>query len=607
MSENILISLALIILLGIGGEWLGWRFQFPSLVLFLIIGFIAGPVTGFINTDAILGKLLMPIVSISVAIILFEGGLSLRIKELEHIGKTVRNLITTGVLVSWIIITLAAHYVLGLNFQIASILGAILVVTGPTAIGPLLRHMQLVGRIGSIVKWEGIMIAPVGALLAVLVFETITLYGEFQEATSQTIMGVIKTILIGSSIGTVSASFITLAFKKDWIPDYLQNTVALLMVILAYTGSDILQSNAGLLSVTVMGIVLANQKFASVTQLVKFKEDLRVLLIPSLFIMLAARLKVSDLSYFNKESLIFILIIMLIARPVSVLISTHGSPLNWKEKVFLCWLAPRGIVVAAVSSIFGLSLVEAGFKQAEYLVPITFLVIIITVMILGTGAAPLARYLKLSQSNPQGPLIVGAHTWARKLAQALQDEGFQVLLVDTNRENISNAKLSGLPAYNGNIISETIVDELDLSGIGKMLALTYNDEVNSLAILHFSQIFIKNEAYQLCPKNYEESQKKDVSKAFRGRILFGKNWDYTYLNRRIDSGALIKKTTLTKEFDFEAFKKYYGESAIPLFLIAETKKLFVFTKDKPLQPKLGQILISLVDPPVKEKDVVKSK
>lgn len=600
--ENILVSLALIILIGLSAEWLGWRLHFPSLILFLIFGFIAGPVTGIINTDTILGNLLMPIVSFSVAIILFEGGLSLRIKELATIGKTVRNLITVGVIVSWIVITLGAKFVLGLNMQIALLLGAILVVTGPTAIGPLLRHMQLIGRIGSIVKWEGIMIAPVGALLAVLVFETFPTSVVLQDATNQTILGLIKAVLIGSSVGTVGAIMIMLIIKRHWVPDYLQNAVSLLIVIVAYAGSDILQSKSGFLSVTVMGIFLANQRYAVIKQLVKFKEDLRVLLIPSLFIMLAARLKISDLSYINYNSMLFLAIVILVARPLSVLLSTYGSPLNWKEKLFLSWLAPRGIVAAAVSSIFGLYLMEGGYPQAEYLVPITFIVIIFTVVILGIGAAPLAKYLGLSQPNPQGTLIVGAHSWARSIAQILKDEEFQVLLVDTNRENINSAKMSNLPAYNGNIISENIADELDLSGIGRILALTYNDEVNSLAALHFSEIFSKNEIYQLAPKKYEESHKKDVSQALRGRILFGKDINYTYINRRIYSGAIIKKTTLSKEFDFDAFKKYYGESSIPLFLITEGGKLLIFTTDKQLQPKPGQIIISIVD---KIKDTVK--
>lgn len=602
MSENILISLALIILLGIGAEWIGWRFHFPALILFLIFGFVAGPITEIINTDAILGKLLMPFVSFSVAIILFEGGLSLRINELNTVGKAVRNLITVGVLVSWAIISVSAYFILHLNFHISLLVGAILVVTGPTAIGPLLRHMQLTGKIGSIVKWEGIMIAPIGALLAVLVFES---FSHSTSVTTNHSLIVIKTVLIGFIIGVIGAVIIILLVKKHWVPDFLLNTVSLMMLICVYTVSDILQPKSGLLAATIMGITLANQKFVTVKQIIKFKEDLRVLLIPSLFILLAARLKISDLLYINYQSMAFIGVLMLIARPVSVLVSTYKCGLNWKEILFLCWLSPRGIVAASVSALFALYLTETNYPQAEYLVPITFIVIIFTVIIVSFGAPPIARYLNLSQPNPQGVLIVGAHIWARSIAKILYSEGFQVLLIDTNRGNVTNAKLAGLPAYNGNVLSETIVDEIDLSGIGRVVALTFNDEVNSLTALHFSEIFGQKEVYQLSSEKDEGSQKKTqaVSKQLRGRLLFGNEINYNYINRKIYYGAIVKKTNLTKEFDLEAFKNYYGKTTIPLFLITENKKLLMFTTDKAISPKPGQILISIVDP-VKDKDIV---
>ena len=595
MAENILISLTVIIVLGIGAEWLGWRLHFPSLILFLAFGFICGPVTGLINTDALLGNLLSPVVSISVAIILFEGGLSLRIKELNIVGRAVRNLITIGVISSWIVITLAAYFILKLDLQISALLGAILVVTGPTAIGPLLRHMKLVGKVGSIVKWEGIMIAPVGAILAVLVFKTILLTGEFHETTSETIIDLVKTIAVGFFAGTIGATLIILFLKKNWLPDFLHNTFSLMMVVCIYTVSDILQSKAGLLSVTIMGIILANQTFANVKAIVKFKEDLRILLIPSIFILLAARLKTTDLDFINLESIAFVAAVLFIARPISVLLSTNKSGLNLKEKLFLSFLAPRGIVAAAVSSVFALYLTDVGFHQVEYLVPITFIVIICTVTFCGLLAYPLAKYLKLSDPNPQGILIVGCHSWAQAIAKILKTEGFSILMVDTNRENISSAKLSGLPAYHGNILSETIFDEIDLTGIGRLLALTFNDEVNTLAALHFSDIFGAKKIYQLPPSNLTVDKRSSMSKHLRGNFLFGESVNNLYVSQRIYAGATIKKTTLTKEFNYESFKAHYGQNAIPLFII-DSGKLEIFTTDKKLTPKAGQALITLVDP-----------
>lgn len=595
MTEKILISLCLIILLGVGAEWLGWRFHFPALILFLIFGFIAGPVTGVINTDEIMGNLLMPVVSFSVAIILFEGGLSLRLSELASVAKAVRNLITIGVIVSWLIISAAAYFLIGLNIQISLLLGAILVVTGPTAIGPLLKHMQLIGRVGSIVKWEGIMIAPSGALLAVLVFEAVVLSREFDQATELIVLGFVKTILVGLIVGILGATLITILLKRNWIPEFLQNATSLMMVMCVYMGSNLIQTKSGLLSVVVMGIALANQKFANIKQIVKFKEDLRVLLIPSLFIILAARLDLGALSYINLNSILFFLVVLFIARPLSVLASVNNLGLNWKEVFFLSWLGPRGIVAAAVSSVFALNLEELGISQTEYIVPITFMVIIFSVAIVGMTAAPLAKYLKLSDPNPQGVVIAGAHEWARSIGLIFKEEEFRVMLIDSNRENITNAKLAGLNAIPANILSETLIDEIDLAGIGRLIALTPNDEVNSLAALHFSEVFGKNEVYQL-PRENLKGNLKNVSKELQGLQLFGKDYNHFYINRRIYFGAGVKKTRLTKDFDFKAFKKYYGKEAVPMFLITESKKLLMFTSEKELSPKPGQTLISLVDP-----------
>jgi NhaP-type Na+/H+ or K+/H+ antiporter len=299
MVEHILLSLASIIVLGIGAEWLAWRLRLPSILLLLIFGIVVGPVTGFLNPDALFGDLLLPVVSIAVAIILFEGGLNLRISELRQVGGVVRNLITIGVLVTWLIGAGAAHFLLGLNFALALLLGAILVVSGPTVIMPLLRHLRPSGQVGSILKWEGIVIDPIGAILAVLVFEAI-LAGGFREAAAVTVIGLLKTILIGGGIGMLGAMIMVLLLRRFWIPDFLHGAVSLTLVIAVFAGSNLLQTDSGLLAATVMGIYLANQRTVSVRHIVRFKENLRVLLISGLFILLAARLQVSHLGLLRR-------------------------------------------------------------------------------------------------------------------------------------------------------------------------------------------------------------------------------------------------------------------------------------------------------------------
>ncbi|MEE8204867.1 MAG: sodium:proton antiporter, partial [Dehalococcoidales bacterium] len=495
MDNNLILGLASIIVLGIGAQWLAWLLHLPSILLLLIVGFIAGPVTGFLNPDALLGDLLLPVVSLSVAIILFEGGLNLKIAELRRSGSVVRNLVTVGVAVTWLVGTAAAYFVLGLDFELAVLLGAILVVTGPTVILPLLRYLRPGGQVGPVLKWEGIVIDPIGAILAVLVFEAIFAVG-FQEATTLAVIGLAKTILFGGAIGAIGALVLIQLLKRYWIPDFLHSVVSLALALGAYAVANLVQTDSGLLTVTLMGIIMANQKSVSIRHIIEFKENLRVLLISALFILLAARFDMGDLAYISGGSLAFLGILMLVARPVSVALSTLGSGLNLRERVFLSWLAPRGIVAAAVASIFGLRLVEAGYAQGELLVSLTFIVIIGTVAIYGLSAPWLARRLKVAQPDPQGVLIVGGHSWARAVASALKEKEYKVLVVDSNWANIAATRMAGVSTFYASILSQYAREGIDLGGIGRLLALTSDDEFNSLASLEFANILGRRQVYQ---------------------------------------------------------------------------------------------------------------
>lgn len=590
-----LLGLVSIIVLGIGATWLAWRLHLPSILLLLVFGLLAGPVTGLLNPDALFGDLLLPIVSLAVAIILFEGGLNLRLGELRKIGGVVRNLVTAGILVSWAVGSCAAYFILNLDLPLAVLLGAILVVTGPTVIMPLLRYLRPKSQIASILKWEGIIIDPIGAILAVLIFEII-IAGGFQQITAVVGISLLGTLLVGIITGILGAGIVVLLLRSYWVPDFLHSAVTLTMVIAIYAVADVMQPESGLLAATIMGIALANQKSVGVKHIIEFKENLSVLLISSLFIMLAARLQVNDLAHLGISSLAFIGILIFVARPAAVALSTIKSKLTWKERLFLSSLAPRGIVAAAISSVFALQLLEAGYSQAEQLVPLTFAVVAGTVAIYGLSASPIARWLGVAEPNPQGMLIVGGHSWARSIASALQAEGYKVLVIDVNWANISAARMAGLPTFYANILSQYAVDEIELGGIGRMLALTYDDEFNSLAVLQFANVFGRSESYQLLSESEKNDSKKAVSSHLHGRILFGPGISYTRLSNRFSRGAIIKTTTLSEEFDYKAFQKHYGESAIPMFLIEPNGNLRIFTADNPLKPRADQKIISIVDP-----------
>lgn len=594
MSEEVLLQLASIVILGIAAQWLAWKLRFPSILFLLVFGFIAGPVTGFLHPDKLLGDLLLPIVSISVALILFEGGLTLRLKELREVGTVVFILIFIGAFITWFIAAASAHYILHLDLRLSILLGAILVVTGPTVIGPLLRHVRPLKRVGTILKWEGIMIDPVGAILAVLVFEAI-LAGEISEASSVIILGITKTLIIGGILGFGMAKLLIFLLRKFLIPDILQESVALVLVITAFVFSNLLQPESGLLTVTLMGLFIDNQKYVSIKHIIEFKENLRVIIISSIFILLAARLELNDFQKFDLTTFAFIGVLIFIARPVSVFISTIGSKLNWRERTFISWMAPRGIVAAAVSAVFALKLSGSAIPGTEMLVPVTFLVIVVTVTVYGLTASPIAKLLKVAQSKPQGVLFVGAHQWARALAKILKVNNINVMMVDTNRANIASARLEGITAYLGSILSEHITDELDLDGIGRLIALTSNDEANSLAALHMAEEFERGEMYQLPPLGKRTGKELEYSaKHLRARFLFGEGINYHYLSSLFQDGWELKSTKLSVEFNFADMRKHYNEKIIPLFLVKANRKLFISTLDNPIDPLPGDTVISLV-------------
>ena len=475
-------ELGLILVLGIGAQWLAWRLRLPSILMLLIFGFLAGPIGHVLHPDQLFGNLLSPLVSLFVALVLFEGGMSLRIADLRQVGRAVRNLVTIGAVITGVIAALSAHWILDLQWPLAVLLGSIVLVTGPTVIGPLLRFVKPNGQVAAILRWEGIVIDPIGAMLSVLMFEAINAQ-TLRHATHLLAIEALKTAGIGSGTGAAAALILVLLLSRFWIPDHLQSPVTLAMVAAAFMASNRLQPESSLFSVTVLGIVLANQKKISVHHIAEFKETLSVVLIASLFIILGARVQLENVLRAGPRGLLFLAVLVVIARPLSVLICTIRSGPNWRERTFLCAMAPRGSIAAAVSSVFALRLRAAHMANAELLVPYTFVVIIGTVIIYGLTAKLIARRLGISAKTEHGCLIAGANALARAVGEALQEADHPVLLVDTNRSEINKARMAGLPTFYGSIIAPDILEKLDLSGHGKLLALTPNDEVNSLAAL----------------------------------------------------------------------------------------------------------------------------
>ena len=603
-----LVTIAAVVVLGIGAQWLAWRTKFPSILLLLGFGFLAGPVTGFLPQDALQGEWLFPFVSLAVGIILFEGGLTLRFDEFREVGKSVVNLITIGVLVTGVLATIGAHYLAGFSWEVAVVLGALLTVTGPTVVLPLLRHVRPAGRVGTIAKWEGITIDPIGAILAVLVLETVILLNEPAEVAGAhgsvwgaLAQGIAFEIVVGVGVAVLAAVLLVFLLHRRLVPDWLQNPVALMVVVAAFAISNTLQEEAGLLEATLLGIIMANQPYVSVRRIVEFKEDLRVLLISLLFIILSARLDRSAFEIMLAPGpLLFLAVLMLVVRPLAVWLSSLGTGLNWREQAFLSWLAPRGIVAAAVASLFSFRLEEFFPAEAGRIVPIVFLVIVGTVAVYGLTISPLARWLGLALPDPQGVLFIGAQGWVRRVAKALDGLGIPVLLIDANARNVRQAKKAGLHAQRANILAEGVIDDLDLSGIGRLLAVTPNDEVNALAALHFGEVFESDEVYQLPMRaDGPKSPATEIPRHLRGRPLFATDATFTALDERLNAGASIHVIHITDTRTLAALRDEVEtddgeEGLIPLFLV-RGEKVRVYAEDADITPQPGDALVVLLD------------
>jgi len=597
VAENLLVGLAAVVMLGVGAQWLAWRLRLPSILLLMLFGFLAGPeVAGWIDPDALFGDLLLPIVSLSVALLLFEGGLTLRWNEIEQQSRVVLRLVTVGALVSWLMASGAAHFMAGITWQASILLGAILVVTGPTVVGPLLRQIRPTGDVGPILKWEGILIDPVGAVLAVLVLQGF-LEGTAGGAVWSAFQGIFVTVIAGGGIGLAAGWLLTQMLHRYWLPDYLNSPVALAMAVAAFVAGNATHHEAGLLSVTLMGVYLGNQRRVEIGHIVEFKETVQVLLIAALFILMSARIRITDLEQLHWGALGFLLTLLFVVRPASVLLCTWGSSLQPKEKLFLSFMAPRGIVAAAIASVFALRLEQLGVEGARSIVPHAFMVIVCTVAFYGLGGAPLAYRLGLASPQPQGVLLLGAHEWARDIAATLQKLDIRVLLVDTNIHNVRATRMAWMPVMHGSLISEDCDERIDLQGLGRLFAVTQNDEVNTLAGLHYRHLFGRAEIYQLGPSKESKSSAPEMH---RGRTLFCEGCGFSALSRRANGGARAKATLLTEQFDFDAWREQHGETALPLLTVDEDKRVTVATAEAQLDPKPGVTLVALVRTPDSE-------
>ncbi|MBV4460142.1 sodium:proton antiporter [Pseudomonas sp. COR58] len=595
-EQQILLTFGGIGAAALGCQWLAWRLKLPAILFLLLTGILAGPLLGWLDPQEMFGPLLMPLVSLAVALILFEGSLTLHLSEWREIGSVVRRLVTLGALATWIVITLATHWLLGFDWLLATLFGSLTLVTGPTVIVPMLRVVRPKASIANILRWEGIVIDPIGALLAVVVYSFIIASAEGQ-GLRQSLLTFGGVILCGSAFGIAGGWLLGTVIRRQWLPEYLHNLASLAAVLGIFIAANQVTHESGLLAVTLMGMWLANMKGVDVRHILHFKENLSVLLISGLFILLAARLDLDALIGLGPLVLILLLVIQLIARPLNVLLSTAGSSLSWRERTLLCWIAPRGIVAAAVSAIFAIRLDEAGHEGALLLVPLTFAVIIGTVVLQSATARPLARLLKVAEPAPSGFLIVGANGPARLLGKALQQLGSRVLLTDSSWENIRAARMESLPTYFGNPASQHADAHLDLVGLGHLLALSPSGELNTLAAMRFRHDFGHQRLFGLASgQESRRSAKHRASLEHRGNQLGSEPLTYAKLASLLSQGAELYSTTLTDGFGWEDYRALHGNRATLLFMRDDSGWVYAVTPEAALKPGPGWTLLALIQP-----------
>ncbi len=592
--------IVLVTALGISAQWLAWRFRLPAVLLLSLAGLAAGPGLGLIKPGEQLGAMLSPLVGLLVAIILFEGGMNLRFHELKEAGPGVMRLGTAGVAITWFLGSIAAHFVGDLSWPVAVLFGAIIVVTGPTVIMPMLRQAKLKQRPASLLKWEGIINDPIGALLAVLVFEYFSYLGS-DAAVFQVLSGLAAAIAAAITLGVGGGYLLAKAFGRDDVPEFLKAPVTLAFVLLCYGLANQAQHDAGLLATTLLGMTLGNMHLRSIDELRRLKEYVSILLVSGIFVILTANLDPHILTRLDWRSGILLALVVFAVRPVSVLLSTVGLGMDWRERVLLAWIAPRGVVAVTVAGVFAASMGELGYEGADLLLPLIVSLVLITVVLHGSTIGWLSRRLGLAAASQNGILIVGASNWSTDLAIQLKEMNIPVLIADSGWYNLSRARLSGIRTHYGEILSEHAEMELELNDMGFLLATTANDAYNAFVCSRFASDFGRNQVFQLPMHVAAEAQEKmGIKLAHRGVIAFEPTVTKEELERRHYRNWQFKKTRFTQAYSFENHLQTESADALPLLLLRPDGTVLFHSEQFPLEPAEDDILLSYV-PPSSEK------
>lgn len=573
-----MLELAGIIILGIVAQWVAWKLKIPAILPLLLIGLLVGPIAAeFLSEDG--GKWIEPIwngekglfpgdglyyfVSLAISIILFEGGLTLKRSEIKNVGPVITKLITLGSAITFFGAGVVAHYIFDLGWELSFLFSGLIIVTGPTVITPILRNIPLKKDISTVLKWEGILIDPIGALVAVLVFEFISVGGG-GAFTKTALIEFGKILLFGTTFGFTFAHALAFSINKKLIPHYLLNVVALSAVLLVFVLSEIFAHESGLLAVVVMGMVLGNGNLANLKELLYFKESLSVLLISILFILLSANINIEDLFLlYTWKTLVLFAVVVFIVRPIAVFASTLNSNLKLNEKLFISWVGPRGIVAAGIASLFGSKLIKQGVDGAEYITPLVFMIVLGTVLLNATTARFFAKMVGVFLKKSNAVLFVGASKPVRLIAKFLKNKGKRVILIDSNKSFIQEALDSDIEAFKVDVYDDELANNIELNDVGYLIALTGSDQVNMHALNKFSENFGEQGAYKLA------SSKEIIEASDSDReSFFTPHDDYINLSEAYRENPIINEVNISNQKEYNSLLEVLSkeEKSIPLFV-----------------------------------------
>jgi NhaP-type Na+/H+ or K+/H+ antiporter len=532
----------------------------PAIVLMLVAGIIIGPVLGVFDPLRDIGPLTGPMISIAVAIILFEGGLTLNFHHLRDAAVGVRRLVFIGAPLGWLTSVLALHYGAGIGWESAAVFGGIMIVTGPTVIAPLLRTARLSRRPAALLQWEAIVNDPIGALAAVLAFSVVLVLNTEGATPSGAALELFVGVVVATVLGWLAGYGLAKSFKRAWVPEYMKVPVLFTLLLATFAVSDAVLHESGLLAVTVMGVVIANANLPSYTELLRFKEHATVLLVSGVFILLAANLDFAALAKLDVRAVVFVALVVLVARPLTVFISLIGSKLPVKEQVLVAFTGPRGVVLIAVAGLFGERLQELGIPDAELIGPLAFALVAVTVVLHGFTLAPFARALGLTGASTPGVILIGGSKFTTGLAEALQKAEIPVLMTDPNFGHLRGARSAGIPTFSGDILSEAAEHRLEFINYATLVAATDNDAYNTLVATDLAPEYGRDNVFQIM-REKSDSARHQLPRTLGGQ-RFGPDVPYGELEAMIAQGWTFHVTRLTEEFGFDDWRSENPDSVL---------------------------------------------